>query len=739
MKFYLFIYLCSLILTTNALTMPANNASRGEYLTYYSQCATVDPEFVIDDVLDVFIGTIQWLNDDSNNPFSVGWMVPGPANDLGWSYNLYLAAQAQQRCFGVKWYVEDQISEDDVVNAMNRLIDKDIKLLMATSAEFVGSVGEVALANPDIMFVIPFPVEAYFGIPNIRSVSMNVFETTYLTGYIAEAMTDVNIPYVGAIGAIHLFTEYQNQNAFLFGMQDAAAKLNREPRTMVYWWINTYSSVDKTTFAVKDIANNYDVKIVSQTPDNYDPQLWLRDNGYYGTGATADMGQFLGSTVYASNHVRWDVPGLYIYGLLVAAGTENWGSTPLVLPHSVWLGSLGPGTLSVDTPEDIANDIDNIMKLMQSNQYASGFIWCGERAAKLLPEGEELEGGCLSLYQLLSMNKLHPDILDLGDYEIPLEEVTISDGIQIFESVVLTLTFIFNVLLLVVFVIKRNTAIIKLSSVVMSWLCLFGTIISLIGLSLYIPDPDADLCRASFSMYLIGYFIIYGAFSGKIYGFGLMYRSSSKLKQRTINWITVMPVVIPTIVIGFAFVIWWLADDNIGTTTLTQEDTTELDKYEFRKICDLSDNGTIAIGMAFGYGLLINIVTLICNHIVGRNFLAALRADTRSMIITSWCTLVCGSIGLTLTLSLSDDQDTLEIMLFFLAWLTILSVLLLYYGPKLWVIFRNTSPEAMPMKQYKRKLFISNSNSNTSPRNTGSQFSSRGDSTKIDIIDKNTD
>jgi basic membrane lipoprotein Med (substrate-binding protein (PBP1-ABC) superfamily) len=701
-----------------SLNAPSPNSDRETYLEFYAQCSNVDPNFVVDKVLDQFIATLEWLNTlNGIEPFSVGWMAPGPANDLGWSYNLYLAAQAQQRCFGIKWFIEDEISSNDVINAMNRLIDRGVKLLMAASAEFVADVGTVAIENPEIMFVIPFPLEAYFNISNIRSVAMNVFETTYLTGYIAESMTPDSIPYIGELGAIHLFTEYQNQNAFLFGMQDAARDLGREPRTMVYWWTNSFSDPDKSLFAVQDITSNYDVHMVGQTPDRYESQLWLRDNGYHGSGATADMGQFLGSTVYASNHVRWDIPGLYIYGLLVSAGGENWGDTPLILPHNVWIGSLGPGTLSVEVPSDVKDRVSNIMTLMQTSPFASMFIWCGDRVAKILPEGEYLDNvtNCLTFPQLIGMEKLHPDILDLGDFVIPIETITRTVGVKIFESILVGITIILTFVFMVVFMINRNSTVIKLSSVTMTMLSLFGALVSLVALALYIPDSTAPLCRSTISMYLFGYYLIYSAFMSKIFGFGLIRYYTSKLKERRVSFINVVWIAILCFAIGSGFIIWWLAADNIGSQILTGETTSELDTYEIREVCALSDSGIIAIGFCAGYGILLIIAVLIGSHVLGRNYLNEWKADGRRMIITCWSTLVCTAIGLTLVLSLTDNQDTLEILVFLLAWLVILSVLVFYNGPKLWILlFRSNSKEAKNFNMYNRRAFNASSNSNQS-------------------------
>lgn len=726
--------------------LPPSTASREEVLDYYQKCMRVD-EPVVDQVLDVFQAALvkaNTMNAAGTALPTIGWLSPGDASDLGWSFNSAIGWQALQRCFGTTWYPEVNIDTDGAQAAMRRLVQKGVALIYATSAEYVFEVPEVALQNPNVMFLIPFPVEDFFSIPNIRAVAMNVFEITYMMGYIAEWMTPVNVPQIGELGAIHLFTEYQNHNGFLFGAQDAAAELGRAPREVVYWWLNSYSDADKTLFSAQDLATNYDVHLVAQTPDRYESQRWLRDNGYYGLGATADMGQFIGSTLYASNYVRWDVPGVYLYGLMLTATEQgrSWGTpqqTPLVLPHSVWLGSLGHGTLSVEVPDDLRTKLAEIVATMKSSPFASGFIFCGDRVAQILDNPADLDpvSKCLNFTQFISLNKLHPDIRDLGDYEIPITDVEKQTFAIAIQSTLVAIALLFVLAFFVLVIVYRDTALIALSTFLVTVGQQIALVVAGAGLFLWIPNPTSPLCKSSIFIYTIGMYALLSLFIAKICRYLLLYYRGSKLRKEATPIYWVLPFFFVCFAVGFTLSMCWLLIDNPGMVAVTGEQTSELEKYEQRHICTQSDAGVIILRVMAGYGLFLSVTCMALAYKLGSDAMGLWHSEIHHMVMMSVFITFAIGFGWAISETIEDNQDTLEWMIFICGYVSFLAAPIFFFFPKAWIIVRNfgkdrddpkCSVSLLPPSEYMKTNRVFGRKRHNRKKRTTSTFSSGGSS-----------
>mmetsp|Transcript_25332 Transcript_25332/g.63532 ORF Transcript_25332/g.63532 Transcript_25332/m.63532 type:complete len:748 (+) Transcript_25332:33-2276(+) len=708
----------------HANTVPPSGSSRNTFLTFYRQCARVDDEKVVDEVLDLFIallGVVEQKTAQGEPLPTIGWLSPSDASDLGWSYNSALGWQALQRCVGVKWFPETNVHEEDAPDAMRRLVDKGVSLIFATSAEFVGGVPQVALAHPEVSFLIPFPVEDFFTIPNIRAVNMNVWEASYLNGYIAEWMTPDHVSEIGQMGSVHFFTEYQNHNGFEFGRMDAARDMNREPRRMVYWWLNSYSDADKATFAAQDLVQNHDIQLVAQTVDRYESQRWLRDNGYNGMGATADMGQFLGSTVYASDFVRWDVPALYVFGLFMVNGDgKAWGAaTPLVLPHSVWLGSLGYGTLSVDVPDEVRSRVDAIVDLMKTSPFASSFVFCGDRVALLLDDPADLDPvtKCLNATQMLTMNKLYPTIEDLGDFEIPLTEDTLGTGSMVAMIIIIVAGMLWVLFCLAMAIVKRNTATIRLQSDKLTWAVLVCSLVAQVGLLLAVFTPATWLCITAVVLYAGGVLFMLGVYATKTYGFYKLFTNrdvAHKVMLRSIIWPFVVVALLAT-----TLIVLYAAVNNNGATTLTWLDSGELDQFHTRSVCDVDSVATIVLlsCMAGLCGLVSIVVAWICFRLGGKaRIYSVYRSEARFGMLACGCTLFFLGIAVALVLTITDFDARLWVLVLCGFMINIGNVLI-FYAPKMYtLVFDRNSPEAMDSMEYtKRAMTVSGS---SSPRDT---------------------
>lgn len=719
--------------------LPANNASDDEFRIYLALCSNTDPNLVSQEVLDNYRLAVQHINNGGIKP-KVCWIAPGEAGDLGWSYQEYNAVNVINFCLGVETTIKSSVTFEQSFKVMEDLIVvENCGVLFPISFEFQFAISALAPLYPDTMFVAPVPIPETGVLENVRTFAINGYEATYLMGYLSQLM-DTTYD-IGGVTSLHIVTEFQGAFTYWAGIQDAASEEGVEPKIWHLWFTDSFSDVDKALFATQDLVERFGVNHVSQTVDPYEPQVWLRENEFTGTGVIADMGLFSGRNTIGSQMVRWDIAGLNTYSMLLANGGSSWGNTPIFVPCNAWTGSITFGTLSSLVPDDIKAKVFQKYAFLQSSPFATFSLWCGDRVLPLLQPGQSLDqNGCMNFDQIFNISVVHPGIDYLGTYEIELTEIKISDGVKITEGVLSGISILFAFICIIVFYIKRNTHIVKTSSLIMTNLNLLGCIISIIGAILYIPDPTDSTCNASVAIYTAGFYITLGSFVAKIYGFVLIKTATNKLQRVTVDLKKIIWVMIVIMIIGMTFVIWWSVDSS-GREKLTSDDTTELSKYEFRYVCEISGDDIIILSLMLAYGLLIVLLVLIIHYILSSNWIPAAKLDSQRMAIVSWMIIVTASIALGISLALENNQDTLEIVLFFCSWLAISSVIMFYHFPKVIMIARYgdlDSSKVLSVKSTLRSSTHTSSDvqmstiSSTSNNNSGNNDNSTPENNLID-------
>lgn len=707
---------------------PSHDAPDQDFINYLSTCAEIDPRQISPQLLSNYRTAIQSLFMGGRLP-KVCWMAPGEANDLGWSYQEFKAVNVVHYCFGAEAIMKSSVTQDQALEVMESLIvNENCQVLFPTSFEFIGAIDVLAPLYPDIIFVSPVPVTASFTQPNVRTFAINGYEGMYLMGYLTQQMNTKSD--IGGVTSAYIVTELQGAYAYWVGIQDAAAETGTEPKTWHLWFTESFSDVDKAVFATQDLIERFDIDHVSQTVDPYEPQVWLRENGYTGTGTIADMGLFVGETTLGSLHVRWDIAGLNAYSMLVASGGFMWTNPDPFLPCNAWIGGINYGTLSPLVPDEVVERVIAKYAFFQSSPYASYSIWCGANVEPLLQPGQSLdENGCMSFDQIFSISIVHPGIDHLGAYVIDLNEVTLSEGIQIVEGVLLGLSILILGVWSIVFFIYKNTTLMKLSSFKMTMISLLGCLISLIGLSLYIPDANDVLCRGAIIMYAIGFYTLYSALASRIYGFMLIKKAINNMYRAEVGFFRVAWLGMVLWIIGITFTTAWAIVNSDSSIVIDWLSSTELDKYEYRHICHITDQGQILLGLMFAYGIFLAVSVLLVHYALSTKWIAQAKIDSQRFSMVSWMVIVTASVALVLSLALDNNQSTLEVILFFCPWLSIISIILFYYGPNVWTLLRHGD---ITDKAMQRTTSAGTNRSNTStskgstPRTTAERGTSSG-------------
>jgi len=697
---------CLSVLCYNAYGLPPTGLNDNELDDYLRQCTHFDGK-VVAPVREAFRTASDYTRRYISNqemPPSIGVLAPGPPNDLGWSYNLNLASQAMQNCLSVPWIMVDSVPEEESPLVMEGLIEEGISIVFATSIEFVPYVGEVAVHHPNVLFVIPIPFPPYTEMVNVLSFSIALYEPAYLNGYMTGAMAaKLEFEAVGLIGAIHdSFVSIQSVNAYFFGYQDGYSQSSNSSSLPVFLqiWADNHSERDPSIYSMRSLAAA-GAQIVGQTTDRYESQSWARDNGLLGTGSIGDMGAFLGRRILSTMWTSWSIPFIQAYANFASTNGTGWANR--LGFSNVYIGSLGLGTRSIDVPDDVNDQLDSLVAQMQSDPFASWLmVWCGQRVQQILPEGQVLNNGCMTLEQSFMLDKLHPDIDSLGIIEIPVDTVTKSEGTIGGQIALSSLGIIVSVVVIIYVFVFKESAIIKLSGHIFTICAVIGLIVAYTGLILYSPDPDVTLCRASGALYALGYYIAFGFLCAKTYGFLLIRHDSelAKRKQRGIRhviWIFAL-----VFAIGALLVILWLSIDSEGADYLEwQEDgPSEIDGnlYYRRSVCAVSTAGEIIGWLMIAYGFGLATVSLFASYFLSSRMdrkvsttsavSSVWKAETTRTSIVCMSILMCGvaAIASLILLEGHDNQTALEWVLYLCGWFSISSIIVWYYLPKVYIL-----------------------------------------------------
>ena len=237
----------------------------------------------------------------------------------------------------------------------------------------------------------------------------------------------------------------------------------------------------------------------------------------------------------------------------------------------------------------------------------------------------------------------------------------------------------------------------RLSLFKMTMVSLLGCLLALIGLVLYIPDAEDNLCRGAVVVYALGFYLVYSALASRIYGFIILKDATNKMKRAEVGFFRVAWLGAILFLIGIILTTVWAAVNWDASITIDWNDSTELDKYQYRQICHLTDDGRILLSLMLAYGLFLAISILLTHYVLSNRWMRQAKTDSQRFSLVSWMVIVAASIGLVITLALDNNQDTLEVILFLCAWLAISSIILCYYGPNVWILLRKGDLEDSAM------------------------------------------
>jgi 7TM sweet-taste receptor of 3 GCPR len=698
--------LCSALMLIS-ISQAAVPTDRNELLQIYSRCTNSDPEFVVDESLDRFTSALEWLED--NEPPKAGVLaLTGPPTGLGWSFNLYKGVVALQNCFGASWSFNDSVPLEHAMEAIDLMVADGVKFIFIGALEYIPEiVPEASTKYPTVGFVTPFFDPVLAGLPGTKAVDSRYTDATYIGGYLSQLMSPNDA--VIYITTVPFFVEYQVVNSHYYGMLDAAAAHGQPVKELYVKWSTDYVIYDLNAGALESIYQDFPntaESFVSMSSAIYDIHRELQDKGILSTTGSSDLGPFVGNQLLSGSTSKFEVIMVDAYSYFTFSGNaEGWGElTPFTLTSNMYTGGISEGTLPPIIPDEILEEINQIK--FDTQRFPTGLtdLWCGDRVARLLPEGESLDNmtNCLTFNQLFAMNTLDPDIINMGVYSISIEDINTSTTTKIGMSIIIGLVIVMTLVSMVFVAIFRDRAVIKYTSANLSFILLLFALIAEIGLILYIPDVNSHLCKAYFALYTFGLFGALSILLCKMYGFMVMDIRSRKLKMNPVMLKNIIWVFFVTYVLAIGLIIAYMALSP-GSEILTDADTPELDKYQTMEICEYSTASEIMAWIIVGTGLVMFALVFAVSFYLSKSSVGVWQAELRYAYMTSVIVIMCTAIGIVGVLAIQDNQFALQWVIYLCGTGIIASIVLTFFGPKVWtLIFERDSPEAGPWKEYNR-------------------------------------
>lgn len=709
-----------------AVAHSALPADRNELLNIYSRCTDTDPAFVVDATLDRFLLALEWL--ENNPPPKAGALaLTGPPTGLSWSYNLYQGVEALYSCYGASWVFNDTVPVENAMEAIDLMVADDVKFIFIGALEYIPEVVPAASAKyPTVGFVTPYFDPVLIGVPGAKAVDSRFTDAGYIAGYMAQLMSPT--PYVIYVTTVPFFVEYQQTNGFRYGMIAAATAHGQPVKILYVKWSTDYVIYDLNAGALESIYEDYPEtygSFVGMSSSIYDIHRSLQEQGIYSTTGSSDLG-IVGNNVFGSSSSKFEVimSDAYAY-YLFSGNAEGWGTeTPFTLPSNMYTGGISLGTPSPLLPPEYVEEVNQLK--LHNQQYPTGVtdLWCNDRVHLLLPEGQTPDNvtGCLTMDQLFAMDRLDPEIIDLGFYSIPIEDVNTNTATKVGMSIIIGIIILATLVFMIFVVVFRDTAVIKYTSPNLSFILLAFALIAEIGLVLYIPDVNSGLCYAYFALYTFGLFGALSILLTKMYGFMTMDIRTRKLKADPVTLKNIIWVFFVSVILTYGLVIAYLALTP-GSQTLTSDDTSELDKYQTMEVCEYSTASEIMAWIIVGTGLVMFALVFITSFYLSKSSVGLWQSELRYAYMTSVIVIMCTAIGIVGVLAIEDNQFALQWVIFLCGCGIVASIVLTFFGPKVWTLcFERESPEAGNWKEYGRMAGTSSLGSrSTAAANTGSQ------------------
>lgn len=225
-----------------------------------------------------------------------GFVYVGPVGDHGWTYAHDQGRKYLEKHLGIETTYVESVSEADAERVITNLARRGYSPIFTTSFGFMDPTLAVAKRFPDTVFM---HCSGFKRAKNVGTYFARVYQTRYLTGLIAGAMTKSNV--IGYVNAFPIPECIRLINAFTIGVHEV------NPKAKVHnVWINSWIDAAKGKEAAKALlAEGADV--ITQGIDFPAPQEAAAEAGKWFIGWDSDMSDLAPKITLTSALIHWEV------------------------------------------------------------------------------------------------------------------------------------------------------------------------------------------------------------------------------------------------------------------------------------------------------------------------------------------------------------------------------------------------------------------------------------------------
>ncbi len=258
----------------------------------------------------------------------VAWVYFNVRDDGGWVQALEEARVRMEEALGIEIPFTEKVPEvaSDIRPVVERYIQRGTNIILGSAFGYSDAFLELSEEYPEVAFLNPAGTTNG---PNLQSFYGRTYESQYLCGMVAGAMTETNK--LGFVAAYPLGLVTWTVNAYLLG----ARKVNPDATVTVVYTGSWYDPVQERAATQALIEQGIDV--VGQHVDTPTPQVVAQENGVYGTGHHRDMSEFAPEATLCSSAWVWDRYLTPEIEKIVAGGWET-------APYGAFLGIADGGT-----------------------------------------------------------------------------------------------------------------------------------------------------------------------------------------------------------------------------------------------------------------------------------------------------------------------------------------------------------------------------------------------------------
>jgi basic membrane lipoprotein Med (substrate-binding protein (PBP1-ABC) superfamily) len=261
-------------------------------------------------------------NTASAEPFKLkgdpkpAWIYFNVKNDGGWTQAIDEARLRIEKNLNLQIPFVEKVPEvaSEIKAAAERYIKRGHNIIIGSAFGYSDAFKELAAKYPDVAFLNPAGTTNG---PNLQSIYGRTYETQYLCGMVAGALTKSKK--IGFVAANPFGLVNWTVNAYLLG-----ARQSNPDVTLTVIYTGAWNDPVKERAAAQALVEK-GIDVIGQHVDTPTPQVVAQEAGIYGTGHHRDMREFAPKATACSSVWVWDQ---YMTPTLKAIAGGTWEPAP---------------------------------------------------------------------------------------------------------------------------------------------------------------------------------------------------------------------------------------------------------------------------------------------------------------------------------------------------------------------------------------------------------------------------